>query len=53
MQLVYLKKWDQFKATCGEGLKRLTPQQMFQSIQSAFVQVNAGNIPENSLNEIH
>ena len=35
-----------------EGLKILTPEQMFQKLPVALVQVTAGNTSENLLNEI-
>ena len=40
------------KATKGEGLKILTPQQMLQRLPIAFAQVKAGNTSENLLNEV-
>ena len=36
----------------GEGLKILTPKQIFQKFPIALAQVKAGNTPKNLLNEI-
>ena len=40
------------KAKKDEGLKILTPKQMFQRLLMALSQVKAGNTSENLLNEI-
>ena len=40
------------KAKKDEGLKILTPKQMFQRLLMALAQVKAGNTSENLLNEI-
>ena len=36
----------------GQGLKKLTPKQMFQRIQVALAQVKAGDTSEKLLNDI-
>ena len=41
-----------YKTTHGEGLKTLSPKQMFQRLPKALAQVKAGNASENLLNEI-
>ena len=41
-----------YKSTRGEGLKILTPKQMFQRLLMAFSQVKVGITSENLLNEI-
>ena len=41
-----------YKAKHGEGLKILSPKQMFQKLPIAMAQVNAGNTSENLCNEI-
>ena len=41
-----------YKAKHGEGLKILSPKQMFQKLLIAMAQVNAGNTSENLCNEI-
>ena len=41
-----------YEAKHGKGLRILTPKQMFQKLPAAYVQVKAGNISENLLNEI-
>ena len=41
-----------YKSSHGEGLKILTPKQMFQRLPIAFAQVKAGNTSEYLLNEI-
>ena len=41
-----------YKSKYGEGLKILTPTQMFQKLPIALTQVKAGNTSENLLNAI-
>ena len=50
--ILFLLSEAKYQAKYGEGLKILTPKQMFQRLPIALAQVKAGNNSKNVLNEI-